>query len=85
MYVWIVRIPFQRARGKLFSLKKHGFLGFIPVYSETTAYHATNWNRNGSPLSFQVLTAPAKEFKTVNNSISRVMIRVLIDKPEDSV
>ncbi len=35
-------------------------------------------------LSFQVLTAPAKEFKTVNNSISRV-IRVLIDKPEDSV
>ncbi len=41
-------------------------------------------NRNGSPLSFQVLTAPAKEFETVNNSISRV-IRVLIDKPEDSV
>ncbi len=36
------------------------------------------------PLSFQVLTAPAKEFKTVNNSISRV-IRVLMDKPEDSV
>ncbi len=36
------------------------------------------------PLSFQVLTAPAKEFKTVNNSISRV-IWVLIDKPEDSV
>ncbi len=42
-------------------------------------YHATNSNRNGSPLSFHVLTAPAKEFKTVNNSISRV-IRVLIDK-----
>ncbi len=39
-----------------------------------------NSNRNGSPLSF----APAKEFKTVNNSTSRV-IRVLIDKPEDSV
>ncbi len=37
-----------------------------------------------SPLSFQVWTAPAKEFKTVNNSISRV-IRVLIDKPEDFV
>ncbi len=36
------------------------------------------------PLSCQVLTAPAKKFKTVNNSISRV-IRVLIDKPEDSV
>ncbi len=35
------------------------------------------------PLSCQVLTVPAKEFKTVNNSISRV-IRVLIDKPEDS-
>ncbi len=47
-------------------------------------YHPTNSNGNGSPLSFQVLTAPAKEFKTVNNSISRV-IRVLIDKPEDSV
>ncbi len=30
------------------------------------------------------LTVPAKEFKTVNNSISRV-IRVLIDKPEDYV
>ncbi len=42
-----------------------------------------NSNRNGSPLSCQVLTVPAKEFKTVNNSISRV-IRVLIDKPEDS-
>ncbi len=36
-------------------------------------------HRNGSPLSFQVLTAPAKEFKTVNHSISWV-IRVLIDK-----
>ncbi len=35
-------------------------------------------------LSCQVLTVPAKEFKTVNNSISKV-IRVLIDKPEDSV
>ncbi len=33
---------------------------------------------------FQVLTAPAKEFKTINNSISRV-IRVMIAKPEDSV
>ncbi len=43
-----------------------------------------NSNRNGSPLSFHVLTAPSKEFKTVNNSISRV-IRVLIDKTEDSV
>ncbi len=42
-------------------------------------YHRTNSNRNGSPVSFQVLTAPAKEFKTVNNSISRV-IRVLISK-----
>ncbi len=31
------------------------------------------------PLSFQVLTAPAKEFKKVNNLISRV-IWVLIDK-----
>ncbi len=40
---------------------------------------ATNSNRNGSPVSFHILTAPVKEFKTVNNSISRV-IRVLIDK-----
>ncbi len=40
---------------------------------------ATNSNRNGSPVSFHVLTAPVKEFKKVNNSISRV-IRVLIDK-----
>ncbi len=36
MYVWMVRMPFKRARGKLFS-KKHGFLGLTPVYSETTA------------------------------------------------
>ncbi len=42
-------------------------------------YTATNLNRNGSPLSFQVLTASANEFKKVNNSISRVK-RVLIDK-----
>ncbi len=35
-------------------------------------------------LGFQVLTAPAKEFKTINNSIARV-IRVMIDKPEDSI
>ncbi len=41
-------------------------------------------HRNGTPVSFQVLIAPAKEFKAVNNSISRV-IRVMIDKPEDSV
>ncbi len=39
----------------------------------------TNLNRNGSPVSLHVLTAPVKEFKKVNNSISRV-IRVLIDK-----
>ncbi len=36
MYVWIVRMPFKRARGT-FILKKHGFLGLTPVYSETTA------------------------------------------------
>ncbi len=36
MYVWIVRMPFKRARGTFF-LKKHGFLGLTPVYSETTA------------------------------------------------
>ncbi len=44
----------------------------------------TNLNRNGSPLSFQVLTAPAKQIKAVNNSISKV-IRVMVAKPEDSV
>ncbi len=37
MYVWIVRMPFKRARGERFFLKKHGFLGLTPVYSETTA------------------------------------------------
>ncbi len=35
-------------------------------------------------VGFQVLTTPAKEFKTINNSISRV-IQVMIDKPEDTV
>ncbi len=37
MYVWIVRMPFKRARGDRFFFKKHGFLGLTPVYSETTA------------------------------------------------
>ncbi len=37
MYVWIVRMPFKRARGERFFFKKHGFLGLTPVYSETTA------------------------------------------------
>ncbi len=37
-----------------------------------------------SLVSFLVLTEATKEFKAVNNSISR-MIRVMIDKPEDSV
>ncbi len=37
MYVWIVRMPFKRARWECFFLKKHGFLGLTPVYSETTA------------------------------------------------
>ncbi len=36
MYVWIVRMPFKRSRGERFFLKKHGFLGLTPVYSETT-------------------------------------------------
>ncbi len=36
MYIWMVRMPFKRARGTFFS-KKHGFLGLTPVYSETTA------------------------------------------------
>ncbi len=47
-------------------------------------YTATNSNRNGAPISFCVLTAPAKEFKAVNNSISKV-IWVMVAKPEDSV
>ncbi len=36
MYVWIVRMPFKRARGELFFFFKHGFLGLIKkqkVYS----------------------------------------------------
>ncbi len=37
MYVWIVRMPFKRTCGERFFLKKHGFLGLTPVYSETTA------------------------------------------------
>ncbi len=37
-----------------------------------------------TPVSFLVLTAPAKEFKAVNNSIIW-MIWVMIDKLEDSV
>ncbi len=43
----------------------------ITMTKSALTYHR---HRNGSPLSFQVLTAPAKEFKTVNNSISRVMM-----------
>ncbi len=30
-------MPFKRARGGTFFPKKHGFLGWTPVYSETTA------------------------------------------------
>ncbi len=37
MYVGVVRMPFKRARVKLFLQKKLGFLGLTPVYSETTA------------------------------------------------
>ncbi len=37
MYVWMVRMLFKRARGKLSFPKKHGYLGLTPVYSETTA------------------------------------------------
>ncbi len=37
MYVWIVRMPFKRARGERFFFKKHSFLGLTPVYYETTA------------------------------------------------
>ncbi len=38
MYLWIVRMPCPlNARVELFFLKKHGFLGLTPVYSETTA------------------------------------------------
>ncbi len=45
---------------------------------------ATNLNRNGTPISFRALTAHAKEFKAVHNSISKA-IRVMVAKPEDSV
>ncbi len=37
LYVWMVRMPFKRARGELFSPKKHGILGLTSVYSEATA------------------------------------------------
>ncbi len=37
IYVWIVRMPFKRASGERFFLKKHGLLVLTPVYSETTA------------------------------------------------
>ncbi len=37
MYVWMVRMPFKRARATFFSKKKHVFLGLTPVYCETTA------------------------------------------------
>ncbi len=37
MCVWMVRMPFKRARGELFSPKNTCFLGLPPVYSETTA------------------------------------------------
>ncbi len=37
MYECMCGMPFKRARGKLLSPKKHGFLGLTPVYSETTA------------------------------------------------
>ncbi len=37
MCVWMVHMPFKRARGELFSSTKHGFFGLTPVYSETTA------------------------------------------------
>ncbi len=37
VYVWIVRLPFKRARGECFFFKKHGFLGLTTVYSEITA------------------------------------------------
>ncbi len=36
MYVWIVRMPFKRARGTLF-LKKHGFLGSQVWSTDTSA------------------------------------------------
>ena len=34
---------------------------------------ATNPNRNGTPVGFQVLTAPVKEFKRINHKISTVI------------
>ncbi len=53
--------------------------GLTMTKSALTYHSHYNLNRNGSPVSFHVLTAPVKELKKVNNSISRV-IRVLIDK-----
>ncbi len=48
----------------------------------------TNSNRNGTPVGFQLLSAPAKEFKTINNSISRVIQinqRILLSEVWDGV
>ncbi len=47
--------------------------------SVLTYHHHYNSNRNGV-FAF----VPAKQFKAVNNSISKV-IRVMVAKPEDSV
>ncbi len=52
--------------------------------SVLTLTTVTNSNKNGAAISFLVLTAPAKQFKAVNNSISKA-IRVMVAKPEDSV
>ncbi len=57
---------------------------FIIMTKSALVSITINSNRKGTPVSFQVVTAPAKEFKMVNNSISRV-IRVMIDKPDDSI
>ncbi len=54
---------------------KYCCVWLITMPKSALTYHRHYSNRNRSP----VRTAPVKEFKTVNNSISRV-IRVLIDK-----
>ena len=50
----------------------------VNLDNEFSITTTTNPNRNDTPVSFLVLTAPTKEFKAINNSISRT-IRVIID------
>ncbi len=57
---------------------KYCCIGLITMTNSYLLITTTNSNRNETPLSFLVLTTPAKEFKVVKNSISRI-IWVMVD------